>query len=306
MDDIQPGKRTTNCHTYHFKGTLSSRHSLRAARNSALWVSLKVRSPGPSDRLSIPRGRGQPAGTPQPAAHRSLGRGHRGRVSTPLRFRPTPGLAVQAPAACRAPPCSSNAEGARLAATNPAWAALVSERLPPSSACTSWRTPSRTTPTTAHARFAIICLAAHADTPALGPGLHQSHCLGTLTLVPCTTCWYPSRSTCVSMTRFESRLARTGQWNTLFLHRHRRPPQPAPCQCVALNELRSLCASQGCWAPTCDAMTPARTVTPTAPSTISCRTARTLHVWTIGIDRLRPHGGSVCAGPQARGIRSSA
>jgi len=46
---------------------------------------------------------------------------------------------------------SSNAEGARLAATNPAWAALAGERAATVSACTSWRTPFRTTRTTAPA-----------------------------------------------------------------------------------------------------------------------------------------------------------
>jgi chorismate mutase/prephenate dehydratase len=54
-------------------------------------------------------------------------------------------------------PVSSNAEGARLAATNPAWAALASERAASSSACTSWRTPSRTTPTTARALPSSAC-----------------------------------------------------------------------------------------------------------------------------------------------------
>ena len=54
-------------------------------------------------------------------------------------------------------PVSSNAEGARLATTNPAWAALSSNGRPASLARTSCRTPSRTMRTTAHGLPSFAC-----------------------------------------------------------------------------------------------------------------------------------------------------
>jgi chorismate mutase/prephenate dehydratase len=52
---------------------------------------------------------------------------------------------------------SSNAEGARLAAENPAWAGMASERAATRSACTSPRTPIQDDSFN-RTRFAIICL----------------------------------------------------------------------------------------------------------------------------------------------------
>ncbi len=101
---------------------------------------------------------------------------------------------------------SSNAEGARLAAGHPGWAALASER-----AATRFGLHI-----VAHAiqddsynrtRFAIICLPANN----------------------------------VSMTRFESRPARTGQWEYYFyIDLDGHPSQPNVA--AALTQLRSLCA----------------------------------------------------------------
>ena len=69
------------------------------------------------------RGRDQPAGAPPPAAPVQFARRHRGGAGPSAGAGAVPELAQQAPA--RMPsgaPSSSNAEGARLAATNPAWA----------------------------------------------------------------------------------------------------------------------------------------------------------------------------------------
>ena len=148
-------------------------------------------------------------------------------------------------------PVSSNAEGARLAATNSrrnprrtaatAWAALASER-----AATQFGLHI-----VAHAiqddaynrtRFAIICLPHTLDTPPPS----DRDCTSLIVSVPnkpgaVHDLLVPLKKHGVSMTRFESRPARTGQWEYYFyIDIDGHPSQPHVS--AALNELRSLCA----------------------------------------------------------------
>ena len=138
-------------------------------------------------------------------------------------------------------PVSSNAEGARLAATNPAWAALASER-----AATQFGLHI-----VAHAiqdeaynrtRFAVICLPHTLETPP--PSAHD--CTSLNVSVPnepgaVHDLLVPLKKHGVSMTRFESRPARTGQWEYYFyIDIDGHPSQPHVA--AALAELRSLSA----------------------------------------------------------------
>jgi chorismate mutase / prephenate dehydratase len=128
---------------------------------------------------------------------------------------------------------SSNAEGARLAAENPAWAGLASERA------------------AAHAiqddafnrtRFSVICLPDTLPTPQAS----GRDCTSLIVSVPnkpgaVHDLLVPLKTHGVSMTRFESRPARTGQWEYYFyidLAGHAAQPHVA----AALAELRQLCA----------------------------------------------------------------
>jgi chorismate mutase/prephenate dehydratase len=136
---------------------------------------------------------------------------------------------------------SSNAEGSRLAATNPAWAALGSER-----ASTLFGLHI-----TAHAiqdeaynrtRFAVICLPQTMATP---PATGRD-CTSLVVSVPnrpgaMHDLLVPLKRHGVSMTRLESRPARTGQWDYYFyIDLDGHPSQPHVA--AALAELRELCA----------------------------------------------------------------
>jgi chorismate mutase/prephenate dehydratase len=136
---------------------------------------------------------------------------------------------------------SSNAEGARLAASNPAWAGLASER-----AATRFGLHI-----VAHAiqddaynrtRFAIICLP---QTLAMPPASGRD-CTSLIVSVPnrpgaVHDLLVPLKNHGVSMTRFESRPARTGQWEYYFyIDLDGHPSQPNVA--AALAELRALCA----------------------------------------------------------------
>jgi len=136
---------------------------------------------------------------------------------------------------------SSNAEGARLAASNPAWAGLASER-----AATRFGLHI-----VAHAiqddaynrtRFAIICLP---QTLAMPPASGRD-CTSLIVSVPnrpgaVHDLLVPLKNHGVSMTRFESRPARTGQWEYYFyIDLDGHPSQPHVA--AALAELRALCA----------------------------------------------------------------
>jgi len=136
---------------------------------------------------------------------------------------------------------SSNAEGARLAATNPAWAALAGER-----AATRFGLHI-----VAHAiqddsynrtRFSVICLP---QTLAMPPASGRD-CTSLIVSVPnrpgaVHDLLVPLKANNVSMTRFESRPARTGQWEYYFyIDLDGHPSQPNVA--AALAELRGLCA----------------------------------------------------------------
>ena len=138
-------------------------------------------------------------------------------------------------------PVSSNAEGARLATTNPAWTALASER-----AATQFGLHIA-----AHAiqddaynrtRFAIICLPQTMGTPPPS----GNDCTSLIVSVPnkpgaVHDLLVPLKTHGVSMTRFESRPARTGQWEYYFYIDIQGHPSQAQVA-AALKELQQLSA----------------------------------------------------------------
>ncbi len=136
---------------------------------------------------------------------------------------------------------SSNAEGARLAATNPAWAAIASER-----AATQYglHTPANGIQDDAfnRTRFAVVCLPQ--TLPA--PPASGKDCISLVVSVSnkpgaVHDLLVPLKENGVSMTRFESRPARSGQWEYYFyIDLQGHPAQPHVKQ--ALLELEQLCA----------------------------------------------------------------
>jgi chorismate mutase/prephenate dehydratase len=138
-------------------------------------------------------------------------------------------------------PVSSNAEGARLATTNPTWVGLASER-----AATQFGLHIA-----AHAiqddaynrtRFAVICLPQTVGTPPPS----GKDCTSLVVSVPnrpgaVHDLLVPLKTHGVSMTRFESRPARTGQWEYYFyIDLQGHPSQPNVA--LALQELQRLSA----------------------------------------------------------------
>ncbi|MEY4712632.1 MAG: prephenate dehydratase [Pseudomonadota bacterium] len=136
---------------------------------------------------------------------------------------------------------SSNAEGARLAATNPAWAGIASER-----AGTEFGLHLA-----AHAiqddaynrtRFAVVCLPQTLQAPQAS----GRDCVSLVVSVPnkpgaVHDILVPLKKHGVSMTRFESRPARSGQWEYyFFIDIQGHPSQPHVE--AALTDLRALCA----------------------------------------------------------------
>lgn len=136
---------------------------------------------------------------------------------------------------------SSNAEGARLASTNPAWAGIASER-----AATQFALH-----TAAHAiqddafnrtRFAVICL----PQTLAAPSATGKDCTSLLVSVPnCPGAVHdilvPLKTHGVSMTRFESRPARSGEWDYYFYIDLQGHPSQDHVK-AALVELQQLCA----------------------------------------------------------------
>jgi chorismate mutase/prephenate dehydratase len=136
---------------------------------------------------------------------------------------------------------ASNAEGARLASTNPAWAAIASER-----AGTQFGLH-----TVAHGiqddafnrtRFAVVCLPQTLPAPAAS----GKDCISLVVSVPnrpgaVHDLLVPLKDHGVSMTRFESRPARSGQWDYYFYIDLQGHPAQAHVQ-TALAELQKLCA----------------------------------------------------------------
>ena len=136
---------------------------------------------------------------------------------------------------------SSNAEGARLASTNPAWAGIASDR-----AATQFALH-----TAAHAiqddafnrtRFAVICL----PQTLSAPSATGKDCTSLLVSVPnrpgaVHDILVPLKTHGVSMTRFESRPARSGEWDYYFyIDLQGHPSQDHVT--AALAELQQLCA----------------------------------------------------------------
>jgi chorismate mutase/prephenate dehydratase len=136
---------------------------------------------------------------------------------------------------------SSNAEGARLAASEPTWAAIASER-----AATEFGLHIA-----AHAiqdeafnrtRFAVICLPQTLATPEAS----GQDCISLVVSVPNRAgavhdLLVPLKTHGVSMTRFESRPAKSGQWEYFFYIDLRGHPSQAHVA-AALADLQGLCA----------------------------------------------------------------
>jgi len=112
---------------------------------------------------------------------------------------------------------SSNAEGARLAATNPAWAAVASER--------------------AAAQFGL-----HIVSHAIQDEAYNSLVVSVPNRPGAVhDLLVPLKNNGVSMTRFESRPAKSGQWEYYFyIDLAGHPSQPNVA--AALKELQGLCA----------------------------------------------------------------
>jgi chorismate mutase / prephenate dehydratase len=140
---------------------------------------------------------------------------------------------------------SSNAEGARLASTNSAWAAIASERAGQQFGLHS---PAQGIQDDAfnRTRFAIVCLPQSlpkSAQPTLSPGKDCISLVVSVTNRPGAVhdILAPLKKHGVSMTRFESRPARSGQWEYYFyidLQGHLSQGHVA----AALLELQQLCA----------------------------------------------------------------
>ena len=136
---------------------------------------------------------------------------------------------------------SSNAEGARLASTNISWVAIASEQ-----AATRFNMfmPARGIQDDAsnRTRFAVICLPE--TLPALAAT--KKDCVSLVVSVPnrpgaVHDLLMPLKQHGVSMTRFESRPARSGQWEYFFYIDLQGHPSQDNVK-AALSELQHLCA----------------------------------------------------------------
>jgi chorismate mutase/prephenate dehydratase len=136
---------------------------------------------------------------------------------------------------------SSNAEGARLCAGNPAWAGLAGER---AAAQFGLHIVAHAIQDEAYnrTRFAVICLP---QTLAMPP-VSANDCTSLVVSVPnrpgaVHDLLVPLKNNGVSMTRFESRPAKSGQWEYYFyIDIAGHPSQPHVA--AALRELQNLCA----------------------------------------------------------------
>ena len=136
---------------------------------------------------------------------------------------------------------SSNAEGARLAATNPAWAGIASER---AGAEFGLHIAAHAIQDDAfnRTRFAVVCL------PSVLPAPQATgrDCTSLVVSVPnrpgaVHDMLVPLKKHGVSMTRFESRPARSGQWEYhFFIDLQGHPSEPHVA--AALADLQNLCA----------------------------------------------------------------
>lgn len=136
---------------------------------------------------------------------------------------------------------SSNAEGARLAASNPAWCAIASDRaasqfvLHKAARAIQDDAFNRT-------RFVVVCLPQILPAPAPS----GKDCTSIVVSVPnrpgaVHDLLVPLKTHGVSMTRFESRPARSGQWEYYFYIDLQGHPSQAHVK-AALADLQQLCA----------------------------------------------------------------
>lgn len=136
---------------------------------------------------------------------------------------------------------ASNAEGARLASTNPAWAGIASER---AGAEFGLHVAAHAIQDDAfnRTRFSVLCLPQ--TLPCPGPT--GNDCISLIVSVPnrpgaVHDLLVPLKEHGVSMTRFESRPARSGQWEYFFYIDIQGHPSEAHVA-KALHELQSLSA----------------------------------------------------------------
>lgn len=136
---------------------------------------------------------------------------------------------------------SSNAEGARLATTNPAWAGIASDRAATQFAL---HTPAQGIQDDAfnRTRFAVVCLP---QTLPIPPASNRD-CTSLVVSVPnrpgaVHDLLVPLKTHGVSMTRFESRPARSGQWDYYFYIDLQGHPSQESVK-AALADLQQLCA----------------------------------------------------------------
>ncbi|MFC5521598.1 prephenate dehydratase [Polaromonas jejuensis] len=136
---------------------------------------------------------------------------------------------------------SSNAEGARLATTNPAWAGIASERAA-NLFSLHVAAPAIQDDAFNRTRFAVICLPQTLPTPPAS----GKDCISLVVSVPnrpgaVHDLLVPLKTHGVSMTRFESRPARSGQWEYYFYIDLQGHPSQGHVK-AALADLQQLCA----------------------------------------------------------------
>jgi chorismate mutase/prephenate dehydratase len=136
---------------------------------------------------------------------------------------------------------SSNAEGARLASTNPAWAGIASER---AGAQFGLHTVAHGIQDEAfnRTRFAVVCLPQTLPSPPAS----GKDCVSLVVSVAnkpgaVHDILVPLKDHGVSMTRFESRPARSGQWEYYFYIDLQGHPSQSHVK-AALAELQQMCA----------------------------------------------------------------
>jgi len=136
---------------------------------------------------------------------------------------------------------ASNAEGARLASGNPAWAAIASERAA-SEFGLHVVAPAIQDDAFNRTRFVVVCLPQTLPAPAAS----GRDCVSLIVSVPnrpgaVHDLLVPLKTHGVSMTRFESRPARSGQWEYYFyIDIQGHPSQPHVA--AALHDLQGLSA----------------------------------------------------------------
>ena len=136
---------------------------------------------------------------------------------------------------------SSNAEGARQAAGNPAWAGIASERAGSEFGLHVAAHAIQDDPFN-RTRFAVVCL----PQTLAAPQASGKDCVSVVVSVPnrpgaVHDILVPLKQHGVSMTRFESRPARSGQWEyVFFIDVQGHPSQPHVA--AALADLQRLCA----------------------------------------------------------------